>query len=72
MGNTGIRFKTEIQRMANNGKGIGTAPDGKTVFVTGAVPGDFLLAEVTADRRRFYEAEIRGILTPSPSRILPD
>ena len=40
------RMEIEISRMANNGKGVGTAPDGKTVFVPGAVPGDRLLAEV--------------------------
>ena len=65
-------LETEISRMANNGKGVGTAPDGKTVFVTGAVPGDRLLVEVTAERSRLYEAEIREILSPSPDRIGSD
>ena len=65
-------FEIEISRAANNGKGVGTAPDGKTVFVTGAVPGDRLLVEVTAVRSRLYEAEIREILSPSPFRIPPD
>ena len=65
-------FETKISRMANNGKGVGTAPDGKTVFVIGAVPGDRLLVEVTAERSRLYEAEIREILSPSPDRISSD
>ena len=72
MENEGIRFRTEILRTANNGKGVGTAPNGKTVFVAGAVPGDLLLVGVTAERSRMYEAEIREILTPSPSRIPSD
>ncbi len=72
MENTGIRFSTQILRTANNGKGVGTAPDGKTVFVSGAVPGDRLLVEVTAERSRLYEAEIREILSPSPFRIPSD
>ena len=66
------RFEVIILRSANNGKGVGTAPDGKTVFVTGGVPGDRLLAEVTAERGRFYEARIVSVLTPSPDRVTPD
>lgn len=66
------RMEIEISRMANNGKGVGTAPDGKTVFVPGAVPGDRLLAETTAEKGRFYEARILSILSPSPDRIVPD
>ncbi|MBQ6508785.1 MAG: 23S rRNA (uracil(1939)-C(5))-methyltransferase RlmD [Flexilinea sp.] len=65
-------FEIGISRAANNGKGVGTAPDGKTVFVTGAVPGDRLLVGVTAERSRLYEAEIREILSPSSFRIPPD
>lgn len=65
-------MEIEISRMANNGRGIGTAPDGKTVFVPGTVPGDSILAAVTADKGRFYEAEAREILTPSPDRIDTD
>ena len=61
-----------ISRMANNGKGVGTAPDGKTVFAAGAVPGDRLLVEVTADKGRLYEARILSILSPSPDRISSD
>lgn len=65
-------MEIKIERFANNGKGVGTAPDGKTVFVTGGVPGEIVLADVTAERSRFYEAEIRKILTASPDRIEPD
>ena len=65
-------MEIEISLMANNGKGVGTAPDGKTAFVSGAVPGDRLLAEVTAEKGRFYEARILSILSPSPDRIEPD
>lgn len=65
-------FEVVISRAANNGKCVGTAPDGKTVFVTGAVPGDRLSVEVTAERSRLYEAEIREILSPSPFRIPSD
>ena len=65
-------MELKIERLANNGKGIGKAPDGKTVFVSGAVPGDLLRVAVSADRSRFYEAEIRGIIEPSADRIPSD
>ena len=65
-------MELKIERLANNGKGIGKAPDGKTVFVSGAVPGDLLRVEVTTERSRFYEAEIHGIIEPSADRIPSD
>ena len=65
-------MELKIERLANNGKGVGKAADGKTVFVSGAVPGDLLHVEVTAERSRFYEAEIRGIIEPSADRIPAD
>lgn len=65
-------MELKIERLANNGKGVGKAPDGKTVFVSGAVPGDLLRVAVTAERSRFYEAEIRGIIEPSADRIPSD
>ena len=67
-----MEIEIKVERMANYGKGVGTAPDGKTVFVPGAVPGDRLLAEVTAEKGRLYEARILSILSPSPDRIDPD
>ena len=68
----GKQMEIEIRRMANNGKGVGTAPDGKTVFVSGAVPGDRLLVEVTAEKSRLYEARILSVLSPSSDRIGSD
>ena len=65
-------MELKIERLANNGKGVGKAADGKTVFVSGAVPGDLLRVAVTAERSRFYEAEIRGIIEPSADRIPVD
>ncbi len=65
-------MEIEISRMANNGKGVGTAPDGKTVFVIGAVTGDRLLTEITAEKGRLYEARILSILSPSSDRIGSD
>ena len=65
-------MELKIERLANNGKGVGKAPDGKTVFVSGAVPGDLLRVEISAERPRFYEAEIAAVLEPSADRIPTD
>ena len=69
---TKTQLAVTVQRTANNGKGVGTAPDGRAVFVSGGIPGDRLLTEVTAERSRFYEARILKILSSSPNRIPPD
>jgi 23S rRNA (uracil1939-C5)-methyltransferase len=39
--------------------------------VSGAVPGDDVLARVTRDRDRYLEAEVVSIVSPSPLRRIP-
>ena len=65
-------FEITIDRLANNGCGIGTAPDGKKTFVTAAVPGDRLEVIPGAEKPRFREASILRVIEPSPARIPAD
>ncbi len=51
----------------NGGRGVGRF-DGKVVFVPFTAPGDTILAKITADKGRFFEAELVEILTPGPTR----
>lgn len=60
----------EINRLSHEGRGIGTH-DGKTVFVSGALPGEKVLARITLVRTRLEEADAVEILTPSPDRVEP-
>jgi len=60
-----------VTSLAYGGDSVAKAPDGRTVFVTGACPGDTVAAEVTADHERFLRARVVEILDPSPERRKP-
>ena len=45
--------------------------DGRAAFVSGAVPGDVVRAEIVEDRERFVRARTVEVLTPSPDRVSP-
>ena len=53
-----------------NARGV-ARHDGKTVFVSGALPGERVVARITADKKRFLETDVVQILEPSPARITP-
>lgn len=52
-------------------KGVGRLPDGRAVFVRGALPGERVGIEVTQDKGRFCEAECLSVSEPSPKRREP-
>ena len=60
----------DIDGFDYNARGV-ARHDGKTAFVGGALPGERIVARITADKKRFLEAETVQILTPSPDRIAP-
>lgn len=53
-----------------NARGVARC-DGKTAFVSGALPGERVIARITADKKRFLEAEAVQILDPAPERVPP-
>lgn len=53
------------------GVSVGKTDDGKTVLVSGAVPGDLVNARVKKAKSKYYEAEATEILEESPFRIEP-
>ncbi|AZA13726.1 class I SAM-dependent RNA methyltransferase [Corynebacterium choanae] len=65
----GDRVTTTIVRPAHGGNGVGTLPDGRTVFVANAIVGDVLSVTLTKVKSRFAHAEIADVLTPSPDRV---
>ena len=66
----GETLELEIEDVAYGGNGI-ARDRGFVVFVSGALPGDRVRAEVTKAKRRFAEARAVELLRPSPDR-LPD
>ena len=64
------RLELEIEKLAFGGNGIARL-DGYVVFVSGALPGDRVLAEVTKAKRGYAEATAVDLIRPSSDRI-PD
>ncbi|MFD1484082.1 23S rRNA (uracil(1939)-C(5))-methyltransferase RlmD [Lacticaseibacillus baoqingensis] len=66
----GQRFPLTIKRLDINGNGIGYFKR-KITFVTGALPGEVVVAEVTKIHDRYLEARCHRVKKASPDRIPP-
>lgn len=66
-----ILENVELLSAGTKGVSIGKTPDGKTVIVTGAVPGDIVNARVKKDKKNYYEADCVEILEYSKHRVEP-
>tara|TARA_B100001971_G_C18257642_1_gene583600 strand:- start:241 stop:1434 length:1194 start_codon:yes stop_codon:yes gene_type:complete len=53
------------------GKAMGRAPDGRVVFVSYAIPGEQVVAEVTETHTQYFEARTVRVLRPSSFRVKP-
>ncbi len=60
----------KIQDVAFGGKGIGR-DDGNAVFVPYTIDGETISADIVREKKKFAEAELREVLTPSPHRVPP-
>ena len=67
----GESVELDIAEINNLGSGVGHAPDGRVVFVRGALTGERVRATVIKAASSFYVAKLAEVLTPSPYR-LPD
>jgi 23S rRNA (uracil1939-C5)-methyltransferase len=59
-----------IHDVAFGGKGVGRY-EGKVVFVPFVIPGEVVSAQITRDKKKFAEAELINVETPSPDRVEP-
>ena len=57
--------------MVAGGDAIARDPEGRVVFVTGALPGERVSALIRETRRDFARAEVVEVLEPSPDRVDP-
>lgn len=64
-----VTFELEVDRVAAGGDGLGTAPDGRVVFVPSSVPGDRLTVGIVQQKKQFIRGKIDTILSPSPNRV---
>jgi len=66
----GQRLDLHISNLAFGGKGL-SKPDGFTVFVDQAVPGDVVQVQITRKKKNYAEARVIELLEPSKDRITP-
>ena len=64
-------MRLKIESMAYGPDAVAHADDGRAVFVTGAVPGDVVEAEVVREEKRLVKARVTAVLEPSPDRVEP-
>jgi tRNA/tmRNA/rRNA uracil-C5-methylase (TrmA/RlmC/RlmD family) len=64
-------IEVELSRMAHGGSAVGHA-QGRTVFIPYALPGERVLARITAERKRVLFAEGVTLLEASADRVYPE
>lgn len=68
---TGETLTLKVERLAYGPDAVAHSDDGKTVFVSGAVPGDVVEATVTQTGKSFSKARVTEVLEPSSHRTKP-
>jgi 23S rRNA (uracil1939-C5)-methyltransferase len=63
-------FSTPIDDLAHDGRGVAHR-DGKTVFITGALPGEQVNCRYTARHSKYDEGRAEAVLAASPERVEP-
>ena len=61
----------EITDAGAKGKSIATAPDGRVIFVSNAIPGDICDIQTTKKRKSFYEGKAISFSNYSNNRVEP-
>jgi 23S rRNA (uracil1939-C5)-methyltransferase len=63
--------KVEFLKFGYGGETLGRLPDGKTIFVPFALPGETARVEVLEEKQGFVRGRLAELLTPSAERIKP-
>lgn len=65
------RSEVTIEKLVHGGSGLARLETGQAVFVPGVLPGERVIVSIKKKRKGVLEADLIGIVTPSPDRILP-
>jgi 23S rRNA (uracil1939-C5)-methyltransferase len=65
-------FTATITGISHDGRGIATLSDGKTTFISGALPGETVTAQFTKQHSRYNEADTLSVENPSRDRTAPE
>ena len=60
-----------IEKLVHGGQGIGTLPDGRTVFVWNALPGEVIIPRITKQKKNYAQAVAEKIISSASERIKP-
>lgn len=60
-----------IEKLVHGGQGLGTLPDGRKVFVWGALPGEKVGIRILKGKRSYAEGIAEEIVQASPLRLEP-
>ena len=60
-----------VERLAVGGNGIAREPDGRVVFVEGALPGETVRAEIVSRGKDFWRARTLEVVEAAASRVAP-
>ena len=66
-----IAVELSIGDLTHDGRGVARDEGGKTVFVTGALPGERVVTRRVKRGRRYDEAVALEVLEASPQRVQP-
>ncbi|MGY3264279.1 23S rRNA (uracil(1939)-C(5))-methyltransferase RlmD [Lysobacter sp. HA35] len=64
-------FSVDITDLTHDGRGVARLPDGKAVFVAGALPGEKVVAVRTGKHRTFDEARTVEVIDAAGERVAP-
>jgi 23S rRNA (uracil1939-C5)-methyltransferase len=69
--NRGDQIELTIEKVVAGGDGLARADDGRVVMVTGAIPGERVLATITKAKRDLAFADVGEVLDASLDRVEP-
>lgn len=64
------KITLQIEKLAYGGEGLGRY-EGRVCFVSGALPGETVEAEIEQDKKKFLRARMSRLIEPSPARREP-
>jgi len=60
-----------VEKLMFEGKALARSPEGKAVFLEGALPGERVRATLVKDKREYGIARLLEVIDPSPDRVAP-
>lgn len=64
-------LELDIADLAAGGRGLARGPQGRVIFVSGALPGERVRAEIIRERKDYAEARTLEVLAASDQRVTP-